>query len=217
MRLLVQNRALARTYTRSAMGTLCVYTILYGLTQWLEVARGMSARAAGLILLPMSVISALIVRPISRRNLVRLPLMLTAGLCLLGSACLVLVTTGTPIAWVIAVTLLFGLALGTMTSGNQTTLYAQTSAAEIGTASGLLRTFSYVGSVASSAIIAIAFRSEVSDVGLHVLAAIMVVASAIATVLVVADPGVMRVPRIYRNAGRPAPSPAAVPPAATIE
>ena len=213
VRLLATNLALARTYIRAAMGTLCIYTVLYGLTQWLETVRGTSAREAGLVLLPMSAASALIVRPIARRNLVRLPLLLTAGLCLLGSVCLVLVTTDTPVGWIIMVTLPFGVALGTTTSGNQTTLYAQTSTAEIGTASGLLRTFSYVGSVASSAIIAVAFRTEVSDHGLHSLAAVMIIASIVAVVLVIADPGVMRVSRISRShAAVPEP-----PPAATIE
>jgi hypothetical protein len=199
VRLLATNLPLARTYARAAMGTLCIYTVLYGLTQWLEAARGTSAREAGLVLLPMSVASAVIVRPVSRRNLVRLPLLLTAGLCLLGSVCLVLVTTGTSIGWIIAVTLMFGVALGTTTSGNQTTLYVQASSTEVGTASGLLRTFSYVGSVASSAIIAIAFRTEVSDRGLHNLAAVMIIASVVGVVLVIADPGIMRVPRISRN------------------
>ncbi len=206
VRLLMTNAALARTYIRAALGTLCVYTVLYGLTEWLEAARGSSARAAGFILLPMSAVSAVLVRPISRRNLVRLPLLLTAGFCLLGSVGLLLVTTGTPIIWIIAVTLPFGAALGTTTSGNQTTLYAQTRTAEIGTASGLLRTFSYVGSVASSAIIAVAFRTQVSDRGLHGLAAIMIVASVIGTVLVIADPSVMRVARISRSRAPAAPT-----------
>ena len=127
-------------------------------------------------------------------------------------------TTGTPITWIVAVTLLFGLALGATTSGNQTTLYAQTSTAEIGTASGLLRTFSYVGSVASSAIIAVAFRTQVSDDGLHSLATIMIIASVVALVLVVADPGIMRVPRISRvQVTVPARDRSELPPGATIE
>jgi MFS family permease len=218
VRLLMTNLALTRTYIRAAMGTLCIYTVLYGVTEWLEAARGTSAREAGLILLPMSAISAVIVLPMSRRNLVRLPLLLTAGSCLLGSICLAIVTTGTPITWIVAVTLLFGLALGATTSGNQTTLYAQTSTAEIGTASGLLRTFSYMGSVASSAIIAVAFRTQVSDDGLHSLATIMIIASVVALVLVVADPGIMRVPRISRVLVTvPARDRSELPPGATIE
>lgn len=218
VRLLVTNLALARTYIRVAAATLCIYTVLYGLTQWLEAARGTSAREAGLVLLPMSAISAVVILPISRRNLVRLPLLLTAGCCLLGSVCLVFVTTATSIIRIIAVTLLFGVALGATTSGNQTTLYAQTKTAEIATASGLLRTFSYVGSVASSAIIAAAFRTDVSDQGLHGLAVIMIIASVVAAVLVIADPSVMRVPRISKShVAVPAPENSRLPPATTID
>jgi hypothetical protein len=50
---------------------LCVYAIAYGITQWLEAARGMSADATGLLLLPMTAVGAIVARPIARRNLIR--------------------------------------------------------------------------------------------------------------------------------------------------
>jgi len=52
-----------------------------------------------------------------------------------------------------------------------------------GTASGLFRTFGYIGSIASSAIIAIVSRTGVSDHGLHVIAVIMIAFSALALVI----------------------------------
>ena len=42
VRLLATNLALTRTYLRFAVATLCAYTVLYGLTQWLEASRGLS-------------------------------------------------------------------------------------------------------------------------------------------------------------------------------
>jgi sugar phosphate permease len=94
----------------------------------------------------------------------------------------------------VAVTLLFGVALGTGASANQTALYTQVDGAQIGTASGLLRTFGYIGSIASSAIIAITFRTSVSDHGLHVIGIIMVAVSVAALVLTVADRHLMSLP-----------------------
>jgi len=73
VRLLARYAALTRTFLRFALVGLCVYVVLYGITQWLEAGRGMSALGAGLLLLPMSVISGVVVAPISRRNLVRGP------------------------------------------------------------------------------------------------------------------------------------------------
>ncbi len=73
VRMLASNLALTRTYLRFALALLCVYIVLYGITQWLEAGRGISAIGAGLLLLPMTLISGLIIAPVSRRNLVRGP------------------------------------------------------------------------------------------------------------------------------------------------
>jgi MFS family permease len=194
VRLLAANLALTRTYLRWAILCLCAYTILYGLTQWLQAGRGLSALDAGLLLLPMSAVAGVIARPVSRKNLLRAPLVVAAAACLAGSAGVLVLTTGRPIAWIVAVTLLFGVALGTGASANQTALYTQVDGGQIGTASGLLRTFGYIGSIASSAIIAITFRTSVSDHGLHVIGIIMVTVSAAALVLTVADRHLMSLP-----------------------
>ena len=187
IRLLGQNLALTRSYLRWAVMCLCVYTVLYGVTQWLQAGRGLSALAAGLVLLPMSAAGGIIARPVAQRNLLRTPLLIAAVACLAGSAGVLLLTSSTPLAVIVLVTLLFGVTLGTGASANQTALYAQVDAAQIGTAAGLFRTFGYIGSIASSAIISIVFHAGVSDHGLHVIAVIMTAVSVVALVLTVAD------------------------------
>jgi len=192
VRLLATNLALTRTYLRFAVATLCAYTVLYGLTQWLEAGRGLSPEEAGLLILPMTGLSAVIVRPVSQRNLVRAPLIIAAASCLAGSAGVLTLTTRTPVVWIVVVTLIFGVTLGTAASANQTTLYAQVPSDLIGTASGLFRTFGYIGSIASSAVISLVFRTSVSDHGLHSIAWIMVAVSAAGLLLVLADRTLMR-------------------------
>jgi MFS family permease len=187
VRLLARNLALTRTYLRWAVLCLCLYTVLYGVTQWLQAGRGLSPLDAGLLLLPMSAVAGVVARPVSRRNLLRMPLVVAALACLAGSAGVLALTTSTPIAWIVVVSLLFGVATGTGASANQTALYTQVPGAQIGTASGLLRTFGYIGSIASSAIIAITFRTTVSDHGLHITGIIMVAVSVAALVIAVAD------------------------------
>ncbi len=199
VRLLASNLALTRTYLRWAVAGLCVYTVLYGLTQWLQAGRGISAQEAGLLLLPMSAVAAVLTRPISQRNLIRLPLIVAAVSCLAASAGVLLLATSTPIIWIVIITLLFGVTLGTTASGNQTALYSQVTGEQIGTASGLFRTFGYIGSIASSALIAIVFRTHVSDHGLHVLALTMVAVSAVALVLTVTDRQLMAQVRARRS------------------
>jgi len=107
----------------------------------------------------------------------------------------VLLTSSTPLAAIVGVTLLFGITIGTGASANQTALYAQVDAAQIGTASGLFRAFGYIGSIASSAIISITFHVSVSDHGLHVIAVIMTAVSVAALVLTVADRRLMSLPK----------------------
>lgn len=204
VRLLAANRALTRTHLRYALGALCVYVILYGLTQWIEAGRGLSPRDAGLLLLPMSGLATVLARPVSARNLVRLPLLAAAVCCLAGSAGVLFLTTGTPLAWIVLITLSFGVTFGAVVSANQTTLYHQVPAEQIGTASGLFKTFGSIGSIASSAIIAIAFHSGVTDARLHTLALIMVIVSILGLLLVVCDRTIMSHARVPATPASPA-------------
>jgi MFS family permease len=187
VRLLVSNGALTRTYLRFALVGLCVYIVLYGLTQWLEAARGMPALTAGLLLLPTTLISGIVVIPISRRNLVRGPIIAAALASLVGSVGVLLLNSTTRIVWIVAITLLFGVALGAGASGNQIALYTQAPPDQLGVAAGLFRTFGYIGSIASSAITGIVFHSQVSDAGVHTIALIMIGVSAVALALSVFD------------------------------
>lgn len=196
VRLLVRNGALTRTYLRYALIALCVYIVLYGITQWLEAGRGMSALGAGLLLLPTSVISGVVVAPISRRNLVRGPVIIGAMASLAGSVGVLFLTSETGIVWIVLITLLFGVALGTAAGGNQIALYTQAPPEQLGVASGLFRTFGYVGSIASSAITGIVFHEGVSDMGVHLIALIMIGVSILAVALSVLD-------RTLRSPGRP--------------
>lgn len=67
-----------------------------------------------------------------------------------GSIGMLLLGTGSAVAWIIAITLVFGVTLGT--------------------ASGLFRTFAFVGSIASSAVIGVTFHRGVTDGGRHLIA-----------------------------------------------
>lgn len=187
VRLLASNLALSRTYTRFALISLCIYTVLYGVTEWVGAARGMSSLEAGLLLLPMSVLSAVVVGPISGRNLVRGPLIVSAVSSIIASLGVLFLTTSTPIIWIVVITCVFGITSGTMVSGNQTALYTQVTANQIGTASGLFRTFGYIGSIASSALIGIVFHTKVSDTGMHHIAILMMVVSIVALIMTITD------------------------------
>jgi sugar phosphate permease len=158
--------------------------VLFGVTQWVEVARGFSALAAGLLLLPMTVVSGLAVPPISRRNLVRGPLIWAALACLAAGVLTLFLSCAAWLFLTVLVTILLGFAIGAASS-NQLALYEQADPEALGTASGLMRSFGYLGSIASSAVIGIVFRQRVTDTDIVVIAVIMIGAS-IALLLVTA-------------------------------
>jgi hypothetical protein len=187
IRMLASNTALTRTYLRFGLAMLCLYVVLYGITQWIEAVRGLTETEAGLITLPMTLISGLVISPVSRRNLVRGPVVAAALACLAGSAGLLILDHSVWIGWIVIITLVFGVVTGFSSAGNQTALYAQAPAEQLGTASGLLRTFGYVGSIASSAITGLVFHASVNDHGVHLIAWIMIGVSAALVLISVLD------------------------------
>lgn len=191
LRLLATNRSLILTYVRFALAMLCIYTVMYGVTQWLQIDKNISSADVGFIILPMSLVSILLTWLVSRRNLVRTPLIVSAVACLIGSGGVFLFTSATPIIWIVIITAIFGITMGMSTSANQTTFYVQVTSDQIGTASGLFRTFGYFGSITSSALIAIFFNPNVSDQNLHSIAAVMVTLSVVGLIILIADRKIM--------------------------
>jgi MFS family permease len=173
VRLLASNLALTRTYVRYCLTLLGIYVVLYGLTQWIEAAHGLSGSQAGLVLLPMGVLSAVMSRGVSRFARLWPSMIASAGAMVLGAIGMLFLTSHSSLAAVICVTALFGLVAGFGNVTNQIALYKEAPAEKVGTASGLLRTFGYIGSIAAATITGIAFRARVDDPGLHRVAIIL--------------------------------------------
>jgi len=187
LRLLASAPALTRTYLRFGLTLLGVYVVLYGITQWMEAARGLSPEQAGLVLLPMGAVAALVSLPVSRRNLVRGPLIACAFFMLLASIATLYITARSPVIALVGVMVLFGVVVGTTSVGNQTALYLQSPPENLGTAAGLLRTFGYLGSIGSATITSIVFHVRVSDAGLHDMALILVGVAAVVLLMTLLD------------------------------
>jgi len=173
VRLLASRPALSRTYLRQLVIGLAVYTAMYGLSQWMGEAAGLAAAAVGVIMIPLSAVSIVAARVISTRGWVRLPLRLGALAVVGAGGGLMLVHAQLPglVAVLVGLSCLFGLANGLSNVAVQTALYLQSPAEQIGTTSGLLRTFSYIGAIFSSSLIALTFGDQATDAGLHLQAA----------------------------------------------
>ena len=175
VRLLASNLVLTRTYLR------------YGLTQWLEAAHGLSASEAGLALIPMGVLSGVTARIVAQHVRLRLSLTVSALIMLVGAVSTLFLTSHTPLIAIIGVTGLFGLMTGSASVTNQTALYRESPPEKVGTASGLLRTFGYIGSIASATIIGLVFRTRTDDSGLHHASLIMIGVGLVVLLMTVLD------------------------------
>jgi MFS family permease len=195
VRLLATNGVLTRTYLRNGLTLLGVYVILYGLTQWIEVAHGLSPYEAGLVLIPMGVFSAISARVAARHVRLRISLTACAALLLVGAVGTLFLTSHSPLVAIIAVTAVFGLMSGWSTVANQTALYQEAPSEKLGTASGLLRTFGYIGSIASATITGLVFHSNVNDSGLHRISLILIGVGIVIVAMTALDRGLGR-PRV---------------------
>jgi predicted MFS family arabinose efflux permease len=187
VRMLGRNRPLQRTYLRQFLVGLGTYSALYGTSQWMEQSAKLSPGAVGLILIPFSATSIVLARIISGRGWVRIPLLI-AGAALIGTAVVVLqLHSDSSILLLVGMTLLFGIMNGFSSFANQASLYLFAPAAEIAVASGLSRTFSYVGAIFSSSLIGITFGKAATDSGLHALAWVLVGIGVVSVLLVAFD------------------------------
>jgi MFS family permease len=182
VRMLVRNRPLTGTYVRYALTFLVTYSFIYGWTQWLEQSAGLTASAAGLILMPSFVVAAAVSAIVSRRRAIWWPLLVGSATLTVGSAALLILTASTPVWIFVVISVIFGVQNAMLVVANQAAMYAQAPAGDTGTAAGLLRTFMYLGAMAAASLISITYQHRASDASLHNLAVVLVVASGLVVV-----------------------------------
>ncbi|MBM2623181.1 MFS transporter [Actinoplanes sp. LDG1-06] len=186
------NAPLIATYGRALLAQTAAYAYLYGFTQWLEAGRGLNATQAGLILLPMSLLAIGVSTYTGRREGFRAKLLVGAGGQLAVSVLMLRLDAGSPVWILIALSALCSLPQGLNSLANQNAVYYQADPARIGASSGLLRTFSYLGAMVSSAATGVFFAHGADTAGLHSLAVFLIVIASLLLVMVAADRSLSR-------------------------
>lgn len=185
--MLVRDRGLTRTYIRFGLHWVVVYSVLYGVSQWLEEGRGLSPEATGMVTLPMAVVAAASAAIVSARSLVRGPMLVGTVAMIAGTLALITFHAATPVVVLVAVVLVLGLPQGLGSVTNQAALYLQSPAERMGSASGLLRTSQYLGAIVQSSLVGFVFGDRADDPGLHRLALILGGLGAVLFVITVSD------------------------------
>lgn len=187
LRVLGGNLPLLATYARMLLTMTVSYGVLYGFTQWLEDGRGFDATQTGLLLVPMFLVGIGVSALTGRRAEIRGKLLVGTAAQLVG--CLLLLTlSGQSALWLLLVVVVaFGVPQGLNSLANQNAVYYQADAERLGSSSGLLRTFTYLGAIVSSALTGTFFGARADTSGMHDIAIVMVAASVLLLVLVIAD------------------------------
>jgi MFS family permease len=174
VRVLGKNRPLLRTYLRQILSFLGTYVVLYGVSQWMEQSRGLSASVVGLVLLPLSAVSIVVAKVVSSRGWVRWPLIIAGASLIAAAGVMLVITHDSSIPVLIGMSLLIGITNGLGGFANQATLYIQSPPGEIAVAAGLLRTSGNLAAIFSSSIIGITFGAVATDAGFHTLAFVLI-------------------------------------------
>ncbi|MCW2786387.1 MAG: transporter [Marmoricola sp.] len=187
LRVLAGNPPLVRSYLRALLSGTFSYAILYGLTQWLEDGRGLSASHAGMLLLPMSVTGLGIAAVFGRRPEIRGKLAVGAATQVAAGAVLMFLDGGTAIWVLIGLSLLVGIPQGLNTLALQNAIYYQAEPATLGASSGLFRTSFYLGAMVASVATGAFFGRTADTAGLHELAVFLVCVASVFLLITVFD------------------------------
>jgi len=187
LRMLATHLPLTVTYARAGAGFMLIYCILYGFAQWVENAGGYSAAAAGLATLPLSIVAGVASLAGARSHGLRGPFLLAFAASIAGCVGLLFLHAQSPLWIMAAVVTCFGVTQGTVSTATQAAVYLQAPPGQIGTASGLQRTASYIGAIAATSLLGVAYGHHATDAGLHTLARVMGVASVVLLVLTFVD------------------------------
>lgn len=187
LRMLAGNRPLLATYARTWMACTVSYAFLYGFTQWLEEARGLSPTAAGLVLLPTFALGIGVAAFSGRHPALRRKLCIGAAAQLFACAILRMLDADASLAVLVGMTLVLGIPQGLVSLANQQALYEQAQAEHMGAAAGLLRTSTYLGAMTASALAGFCFGARATTAGLHRLATAVCIAAAVFLLLVLLD------------------------------
>jgi MFS family permease len=187
------NRPLAATYARTFLTMTVSYAFLYGYTQWLQDGRGLSPGQAGLVLVPMFASAIGVSLLTGRRAAVRGKLYVGSAVQLGVALLLLTFTAGTPVWVLVAAALCLGVPQGLLNLANQNAAYFQSDPERVASSAGLLRTFGYLGAIASGAATGLLLGASAGSDGLHRLAWFVVGAAVLVLGLVVADRSLGRV------------------------
>lgn len=182
IRLLGRNPAMIGVFIQFAAVTFVFYTFFFAVPVWLEQVGHYDARAAGLLVLPLTGV-AVLVTPLASRLIgragARPPLVIGSLFMCAGALLMLVLGPATPIPFLLLITFVLGVPNAFNNLGLQAVLYSVTPAERISWAAGQFQTFRYIGATLGAAVLGLVFRNGATSAGLHEIAAGLAVVAAV--------------------------------------
>lgn len=171
VRTIMRNRPLTMTLGRSMATYTAFYLVFFGLPQWLQVSRGLSASAAGALMLPIAIVSIgstfMATKMYGEKGPQRTLFVGTAGLVIGGIMIVTLLDHQVSLAMMVLIACVLGIPNSFNNMGNQNIINAVTTRAEIGVGLGMYRTVQYIAANIAAVIIELAWADGINDEGLR--------------------------------------------------
>lgn len=194
------NRGTLLVHAQYVLLNVVFYAIFFGMPTFLQEARGLDARATGLVMFSVAGLG-IVSTPLAGRLIDRLgtaPALIVSALAVLAGT-LLLLTVGSEsgIPWILFVLALFGIGAGFGNLGLQNALLDHVPKEETGAASGLFMTSRYLGTILATSLLGIFFSSAIDARELHFAALALIVCAAPILPLALLTPG----PGLARDQG----------------
>lgn len=163
IRLFWKNHMLTIVYLRILLANYVLYIILYALPQWLEAVMRLSTWQVGLLMTPLTIMSAASATFISTSLKLRWLNIIAIATMILACSMLFLINHSMPIWEIVAISIVSGMAMGLNIVANQISLSKVADSGNSGVAFGLSRTFGYLGAIISSINLKNIYQSGVND------------------------------------------------------
>lgn len=171
VRTIMRNRPLTMTLGRSMVTYTAFYLVFFGLPQWLQVSRGLSAGASGALMLPIALVSIgstfIANKMYGERGPRRTLFVGTAGLVLSGILITTILDEQASLLLMVLIACVLGVPNSFNNMGNQNIINAVTTRTEIGIGLGMYRTVQYIAANIAAVIIELAWADGINDNGLR--------------------------------------------------
>jgi MFS family permease len=197
VRLLANKPALLFVYIRALATSYILYSMLYGLPQWLEGVRQFKPAETGLLMLPDSIVAIGIGLLISKSSKLFLQNAIGTFFMLLTCAGMFLLNREISVWMIVIFTLIMGIAEGLNLIANQALLNVEAPTDQKGVSFGLFRTFSYLGAILSGSQLKVLFQTGINQEKFHLLSYTAFYSSLLLVLLLL--PMIIKRPRIKHN------------------